>query len=323
MENFEEKRDQQAFHLQGGRVWVAAVLAILVAATGYSLFRLSREDQQRAELVRTNQALQTSVDQTKRQLQEATDTFNAAIARAQSAQLQAPIVPSAAGPEPVSVNTALPKSVQKAKRASGSHAAAGSRGAKDPRWSAMDAKLAEQQKQIEGTKSDIAKAREDMEGRLGSTRDELNGSIARTHDEVVELRKRGERNYYEFDLNKSDAYARTGPVSLSLRKANVKRKYYDLALIVDDQKIEKKHANLFEPLWISVPDRPEPVQVIVNSITKNNVKGYISEPKYRKSELSGGASGRSTMPSSNVPNPGAAQPGLSASDQGFSKLPKQ
>lgn len=321
MQNSDEPREAQAFHLNGSRAWIAAILAILVATSGYCLFRLSREDQQRAELQRTNQVLQTSLDQAKRQVQEAADTLNAATARAQATQLQTPIVPSGSVSEQVPENPGPGKAQQKPKKSSINHAATGAHAAKDSRWSAMDAKLAEQQKQIESTKSDIAKTREDLEGRLGSTRDELNGSIARTHDEVAELRKRGERNYYEFDLNKSSQYARTGPVSLSLRKANVKRKYYDLALIVDDQKIEKKRANLFEPLWISVPDRPEPVQLVVNSITKDNVKGYISEPKYKKSELADSAGVRSTMPGSNAS--ASMQPGLAAADKGLGKSIEQ
>lgn len=268
-----------------GRLWAAIVLAVLVAATGYSLIRVSSQEQQRAELVRSNQALQASLDQAKSQLQSASEQLNAANARAQAAQLPPPSVQ----PEPVAVNApenpAPPKPVHKVKRASSGHAASAAHPVNDPRWGEMDAKLADQQKQIESTKSDIEKTRQDMDGRLSSTRDELNGSIAKTHDEIVELRKRGERNYYEFDINKSSQYERTGPVSLSLRKTNVKHKYFDIALIVDDQKIEKKHVNLFEPLWISVPDRPEPVQVVVNSISKENIKGYLSEPRYKKSEL--------------------------------------
>jgi len=137
---------------------------------------------------------------------------------------------------------------------------------------------------------------------LSSTRDELNGSIARTHDDIVALRKRGERNYYEFDLNKSSSFERTGPVSLSLRKTNVKRRYFDIAMIVDDQKLEKKHVNLYEPVWINLPDRAEPVQLVVNSISKSNVKGYLSEPKYKKSELN-----RVESASTATPNASASQ----------------
>lgn len=330
MENPEGKIDPQVEHhhqqpellLSGGRVWILIVLAILVAASAYSLIRLSSADNQRAELIRTNQALQSSLDQAKSQLQSASEQLSAANARSQAAQLPAPAVQA----EPISGsaqdNQALGQPIHRTKTAQVNHLTSTAHKmvvhrADDPRWSAMDAKLAEQQKQIESTKSDIEKTRTDLEGSLGSTRDELNGSIARTHDEVVELRKRGERNYYEFNLNKSSNFDRTGPLSLSLRKANVKRKYYDIALIVDDQKIEKKHVNLYEPLWISVPDRPEPVQVIVNSISKDNVKGYLSEPKYKKSELASAQSAKAVQPASNPP---ASQTGEGDPDTGAGPL---
>ena len=309
MENPEEKLEPREMHMNAGRALVAIILAILIATAGYSLFRLSNEGQQRAELMRTNQALQTSLDQAKNDLRAAADKMNSVDNRAQVAQLDAPIVRSAPAAENTMENSAPAKLTHQVKKASGKHQAAGAHQANDPRWKEMDAKLAEQQKQIEGTKSDIDKTRSDLEGSLGSTRDELNGSIAKTHDEIVELRKRGERNYYEFDINKSSEFARTGPVSLSLRKANVKRKYYDIALIVDDQKIEKKHVNVYEPLWISVPGHLEPVQVVVNSITKDNVKGYLSESKYKKSELASSAA--------TSPNAGTAQPAPAAADKGF------
>ena len=294
---------QQQFNLPARSILLAVVLVALVAVSGYSLLRLSTEEQHRTQLERTNQALEASLEQAKSQLKSATEELNAASARVQSAQLQAPAVQSGPAAANAQEQPAPVATVHRTRTASASHrsAAARSNAARernDARWSAIDAKMAEQQKQIDSNKSDLEKTRQDMEGRIGSTRDELNGAIAKTHDEVVELRKRGERNYYEFTLNKSSQYERTGPVSLSLRKSNEKHKYYDLALIVDDQKIEKKHVNLYEPLWISVPDRPEPVQVVVNNIGKNSVKGYLSESKYRRSELSSTQSAKAVQPAS-------------------------
>lgn len=303
-----EVHQQQTFRLDGGRLSIAIVLAILIAASGYSLLRLSTEEQHRSELLRSNQALQASLDQAKSQLQSASDQLNAANARSQAAQLPAPAVQSGPAPRSVPEYAAMDRPIHRTKNSSGNHRAASTRSANDPRWSAMDAKLADQQKQIESNKSDLEKTRQDLDGRIGSTRDELNGAIAKTSDEVAALRRRGERNYYEFNLIKSSQFERTGPVSLSLRKSNVKHRYYDLALIVDDQKIEKKHVNLYEPLWISVPDRPEPVQVVVNGIGKNNVKGYLSEPKYKKSELASAESAKAATRTLNAPAANASQP---------------
>ena len=149
----------------------------------------------------------------------------------------------------------------------------------------IQAKIDDQQKQLKETQDQVAKNRADLEGSLSSTKDELNGSIARTHEELVTLAKRGERSYFEFDLTKSKQFQRVGPLTLSLRKADTKRKSYDLQMIVDDNRLTKKNVNLYEPIWIHTENESQPVQVVVNRVSKNLVHGYVSAPKYKASEL--------------------------------------
>ncbi|HLW54888.1 MAG TPA: hypothetical protein VKW06_18780 [Candidatus Angelobacter sp.] len=149
----------------------------------------------------------------------------------------------------------------------------------DPRWKKFQAQLDAQGKEIESTRDAIA-----------STRTDLEGSIARTHDELVVLQKKGERNYVEFDIDKSKAFHPEGPVGVSLRKANVKHQYADLELLVDDRQISKKHLNLYEPAVFYVADGRQPVELVVNSINKNHIHGYISAPKYKASELASAGS---------------------------------
>jgi hypothetical protein len=76
-----------------------------------------------------------------------------------------------------------------------------------------------------------------------------------------------------------------GPLSLSVRKVNTKRKSYDLAMFVDDNQLQKKGVNLFEPVWIDLQDQSQPVQLVVNQISKDQIQGYIAAPKYKRSEL--------------------------------------
>jgi hypothetical protein len=59
--------------------------------------------------------------------------------------------------------------------------------------------------------------------------------------------------------------------------------------------------NLYEPLMFTLADRPQSVELVVNQINKNQVKGYVSEPKYKKSELAEASSG--TRPVTNDPKP--------------------
>lgn len=187
------------------------------------------------------------------------------------------------------------------------HTATKRRAPVDKRYAQLKAQLDDQQKQLKETADQVAKNRADLEGSIGSTRDELNGSIAKTHDELVALEKRGERSYFEFDLTKSKQFQRVGPLSLSLRKADTKHKSYDLAMLVDDNELNKKKVNLYEPVWIHAENGGQPVQVVVNRIGKDGVHGYVSAPKYKASELAT-LSSSSPSPGSNSSQPEQQSP---------------
>ena len=59
----------------------------------------------------------------------------------------------------------------------------------------------------------------------------------------------------------------------------------NLAMFVDDNQLQKKSVNLFEPVWVNLQDQSQPVQLVVNQIGKDQIQGYISAPKYKRSEL--------------------------------------
>ena len=148
----------------------------------------------------------------------------------------------------------------------------------DPRFKKMQGQLDDQAKQIDATRQDLA-----------SSRTELQGSIATTHDELVLLEKKGERSYYEFDLDKSKQFQREGPVGVRLAKANTKRDYADLEMMVDDFKVSKKHVNIYEPVIFYRADSKRPIEVVINTISKNHIHGYVSEPKYKSGDLEAAA----------------------------------
>ena len=152
----------------------------------------------------------------------------------------------------------------------------------DMRFKKMQSQLDAQGKEIDQTRND-----------LSSATTELGGGIAKNHDQLVVLQKRGEENYYEFDISKDKEYAHAGPLNVRLRKANVKHQFADLMLIVDDRDVTQKHVNLYQPVMFYTPDSPKPVEVVINSITKNHIHGYVSAPKYKQSELNAMANGQS------------------------------
>jgi hypothetical protein len=173
------------------------------------------------------------------------------------------------------------------------HAETPRAGPRDARFKKLQSQVDAQGKQLEDTRNDLANART-----------ELTGSIARTHDELVVLQKKGERNYYEFDLHKSKEFKREGPVSLSLKKANTKQQYADLHLVVDDRKLSQKHVNLYQPVMFYQPGSQQPVEVVINEVSKDHIHGYVSAPKYKQSELT--ASAGSGADQAQVPDQGTA-----------------
>jgi hypothetical protein len=154
------------------------------------------------------------------------------------------------------------------------HVSVARRKADDARWKKMQEALDETNKKIGDTQTDLM-----------SAKNELGSSIARTHDELVVLQRKGERSYFEFDLNKSKQFSKAGPVGVSLRKANTKHDYADLELTVDDARVQQKHLNLYQPVMFYAGDNGAPLEIVINSISKNHIHGYISTPKYRAADL--------------------------------------
>lgn len=165
------------------------------------------------------------------------------------------------------------------------------------RGSAQDQRFKKLQAQVDAQ----GKAIEDARNDLVSAKTELGGSIAKTHDELVVLEKKGERNYYEFDLDKSKQFKREGPVGISLRKANEKHQYADLQLMVDDRTLQQKHVNLYQPAMFYQPDSAQPIEIVINEVTKNHIHGYVSAPKYRQSELAAASNNGADQASSQPP----------------------
>jgi hypothetical protein len=248
------------------------MVALTVVLTAY--FYISSERQWNLNLASENQRLAASLAQFQSQLRSMSDRLN-------DLQTKAP-TPATARAQPLTaVRPARPASTVR----------------NDSRLAKLQSQISEQQKQIEvaredieRTKSDLSRTQDGLQNDISSTKTELNGSIARTHDEVVALQKRGERKYYEFAIDKSKQFSHVGPMGISLRNSDVKHKRFDMTMQVDDNEFRKNGVNLYEPVWISLGDRAQPVELVVNKIGKNHIEGYVSEPKYKKSELQSSAS---------------------------------
>jgi len=203
-----------------------------------------------------------------------------------------------------------PSTQQSGQIVTGHRPSAAHRLSEDPRYKKLQSQVDEQGKSIDQARDDLATA----QGNLVSTRTELTGSIAHTHDELVLLEKKGERNYAEFDLSKSKGFKREGPLELRLKKANSKHQYADMELLVDDRNLSQKHINLYQPVMFFTPDSPQPVEVVINEISKDHIHGYVSASQYRQSELAS---------MSNAAETGTPDPASGATDSNGQPAPRQ
>ena len=264
------------------RRWAMPIaLVILALILVFTVTSLARERRNAQQLATANRELNLSLQEMQNEVRTVSDKLNALATQPPPAAVPPAAVPPAAVPPAASP---APLAASKVK-ARGSAARRPARKTDDTRWRQMQEQVTEQKKELADTKQQLDQTRQDLQNNLNSTRDELTSSIAKNHDELVILQKRGDRNLYEFDLERSKQFHRVGPLNVSVRSVNQKHRYYDLVMTVEDQQVERKHVSLYEPLMLRLADRPQPVELVVNRIDKNGVRGYISEPKYKNSEL--------------------------------------
>jgi hypothetical protein len=141
---------------------------------------------------------------------------------------------------------------------------------------------------VGGVKTDVAATRTDLEAtktqltRVVGDAGVMSGLIAKNHDELEILKHKGDRNYYEFTLQKGQQPTLLSTIKLQLKKADQKHSRYTLNVSADDRNIEKKDKSLDEPVQFYTGKDPVLYELVVNSIEKNKVSGYLSTPKGAK-----------------------------------------
>ncbi|PYS55552.1 MAG: hypothetical protein DMF76_25825 [Acidobacteria bacterium] len=135
-------------------------------------------------------------------------------------------------------------------------------------------------KDIEATKTDLEATKGKLERSLGDM-NVMSGLIAHSREDLEDLRRRGDRNYYEFSLQKSKNAQRVGPVQMSLNKTDPKKAKYTVTVVADDKTIEKKDKTSGEPVqfYVKGSSRMAPYEIVVFDVGKNQITGYLATPK--------------------------------------------
>ena len=128
---------------------------------------------------------------------------------------------------------------------------------------------------VNGVKTDL----DATKGSLQQLRGEHGELIARNHEELEQLKRMGERDYFEFTLSGKGNKQHVGSMQVELRGASEKRHQYTVALYVDDMRLEKKNKSINEPIYFYAGGSRQPMELVVNKVTNKAVTGYVSAPK--------------------------------------------
>jgi hypothetical protein len=132
---------------------------------------------------------------------------------------------------------------------------------------------------VTGDLSTVKAGLDSTNSNLQMARDQFGNLIAKNHDEIEDLRRLGERDYYEFTIDKKGQREKVGDMMVELRGTNPKKNMFTIALYVDDQRFEKKNRSAMEPIYFLTRSARTPYELVVNQIGKDKVQGYISAPK--------------------------------------------
>jgi len=280
-------------------LWVAAVVVLCTVVVAVAIGVVVRQQNAADQLVNRNQELTASLTQTKGQIQTLSSELSD-LQKQQEERVQRERVEGASRHAAVLRREHMERLAAAKKRAVHKD---------DPRWRHVQSELADHQKAITSNQQDLLNAQQQFNKSLDTTRNQLNGSIAKNHSELVKLEREGERNYFEFDMFKNKRFHRVGPIEVSLRKTNAKHQFCNLHVIVNDRELVKKHINVYQPVVFYTEENGHPMQLVINSIERHHIHGYVSTPKYQQSRMSAtNSSAASNAGMSSAPAAIAGQP---------------
>lgn len=116
-------------------------------------------------------------------------------------------------------------------------------------------------------------------GNLQQLRGEHGELIARNHEELEQLKRMGERDYFEFTLSGKGNKEHVGSTMIEFRSASAKKHQYTINLYVDDTRFEKKNRAVDEPIYFYAAGSRQPMELVINQVSDKKISGYLSAPK--------------------------------------------
>lgn len=128
---------------------------------------------------------------------------------------------------------------------------------------------------VTGVKSDLDATKNSIQ----MARSEMGTLIARNHDEIDQLRRMGQRDYFEFTVTRKGGSQKVGSIQVELKDTNTKKNQFTINVLADDKNFEKKNRSVNEPIFFYTGGSRQPLELVINKVGKSTASGYLSVPK--------------------------------------------
>lgn len=272
----------------GSAVKTAIVAGAIVALIASNVYLYVQVDRSRAELGKIRETLQMEVanlretssvtsasarrhiESLKEQLEQAQKEAAASSSRAKAEAM--------ARAEQLAGKLAEAQAVERQRVASEISAVREAASTASARIESVSGEVGTVKTEVATTKSELEKTISELK----SVRGDLgiqSGLIATNGKELEALKRLGSRNYFEFKVAKSKQFQRVGDISVKLKKTDQKRNRYTVEVLADDKTTEKKDKTINEPVQFYTARARQPYELVVNSVGKDVIQGYLATPK--------------------------------------------
>ncbi|MHB8502877.1 MAG: hypothetical protein ACYDCG_16150 [Candidatus Acidiferrales bacterium] len=140
---------------------------------------------------------------------------------------------------------------------------------------------------VTGVKGDLDATKSNLQ----MARSEMGTLIARNHDEIDQLRRMGQRDYFEFTVTRKAGSQKVGTIQVQLKDTNTKKNQFTINVLADDKNFEKKNRSVNEPIFFYTGGTRAALELVVNKVTKTTASGYLSIPKAPETTAAANTSG--------------------------------
>jgi len=142
--------------------------------------------------------------------------------------------------------------------------------------------------------TDVNGVRTDLDAtnnNLAMAKSEMGTLIARNHDEIDQLRRMGQRDYFEFTVSRKGGAQHVGGIQVELKDTNTKKNQYTINVLADDKSFEKKNRSVNEPIFFYTGSSRQALELVINKVSKTSANGYLSIPKSAGTTAASNATG--------------------------------